>query len=115
VVETFGRLLCAIALETLALIVWNIGTRPPDRLLRDVQGAWRNPGALARGVVAFVAGSVLIAAAAVLILPALPDPVDEFAPVEIIMFLAAIVAEHLIGDDVRRAVRRGVARRSPHS
>ncbi len=89
-------------LEALALIVWNIGTRSPRALLRDVAAAAREPRALFAGLLSLVVGLVFVAAATVLILPALPDPDSELVPVEIFTFIVALGIELLIGEDVRR-------------
>jgi len=96
------RLVGAIALDTLALAVWNVGTRSPLRLLRDVARAHRNLRALFFGVVSLLIGLIFVAAAAVLILPAVPDPSADFVPLEIFTFLVALGLEYLIGGDLRR-------------
>jgi hypothetical protein len=96
------RLAGAILLEALALVVWNIGTRSPSALLRDIAVAAREPRTLFAGSLSLVVGLIFVAAATVLILPALPNPDSDLVPVEIFTFLVALGIELLVGDDVRR-------------
>lgn len=96
------RLAGAIVLETLALVVWNIGTRPPANMLRDVKAAVRSPRALFTGFLSLIVGLIFVAAATILLVPAVPDAVSLFVPVEIFTFLIALTIEFLIGNDLRR-------------
>jgi uncharacterized membrane protein YbhN (UPF0104 family) len=104
VVDAFLRLAGAIVLETLALAVWNIGTRPPANMLRDVRAAARSPRALFTGFISLIVGLIFVAAATILLVPAVPDPVSHFVPVEIFTFLVALGIEFLVGNDLRRLV-----------
>ncbi|MGP6158782.1 MAG: hypothetical protein ACLPYS_14970 [Vulcanimicrobiaceae bacterium] len=96
------RLAGAIVLDTLALIVWNVGTRTPLTLLRDMRRAAGEPRAIFAGLVSLLVGLIFVAAAAVLVLPAVADPVADFIPLEIFTFLVALLLEHLVGNDLRR-------------
>ena len=89
-------------LEALALVVWNIGTRSPSTLLRDVAVASRERRTLFAGTLSLLVGLIFVSAATVLILPALPNPDADVVPVEIFTFLVALGIELLVGDDVRR-------------
>jgi hypothetical protein len=96
------RLAGGIVLDAAALIVWNIGTRSPATLLRDLQTALRDARALFVGTLSVLVGLVFVAAATVLVLPVLPDPDRQLVPVEIFTFVVALGIELLVGDDVRR-------------
>jgi hypothetical protein len=102
VLDAFLRLAGAIALETLALVVWNVGTRPPWNMLRDVRASIRSPRALLAGFVSLSVGLIFVAAATILLVPAVPDPVAHFVPVLIFTFLIALAIEALVGNDLRR-------------
>ena len=102
VAEGFLRLAGAIVLETLALVVWNVGSRSPVQVIRDIGAVLRQPRALALGFLAFAIGLIFIAAATVLLWPAVPNPRAFLAPVEIFTLLVALGIEFLIGADLRR-------------
>jgi hypothetical protein len=93
----------AIVLETLALVIWNIGTRSPAAVLRDVRRA-REKRSIALGVASFLVGLTFVAAATVLLLPAVPDKLDLLVPTEIFTFLVALGLEYLVGDDLRSLI-----------
>jgi hypothetical protein len=95
------RLAGAIALSTLAFIVWNIGTRPPLDVVRAILRGLRSPRVLFTGFITAVVGFIFVIAATVLLVPVLADPAVEFAPTEIFTFVVALALEHLIGNDVR--------------
>lgn len=104
--EIVLRLAGAIALDTLALTVWNVGTRPPGMMLRDVARGLRQPRLLLFGVFCALVGLVFVAAATVLLFPAVGDVVSDFVPLEIFTFLTALGIEYLIGNDLRRIAAR---------
>ncbi|MDQ2858321.1 MAG: hypothetical protein M3R53_06675 [Candidatus Eremiobacteraeota bacterium] len=112
VVDAFWRLLGALVLETLAFVVWNVGTRSPLRVLRDVRASLRDVRAFVTGLVCALVGFIFIAAATVLLLPAIADPPADFIPVEIGTLLIALATEHLIGNDLRTLAG---ARRQPNA
>jgi hypothetical protein len=94
------RLTGAIVLETLALAIWNVGTRSPAAVLRDVRRA-RETRSLAMGVGTFLVGLIFVAAATVLLLPAVPNKIDLLVPTEIFTFLVALGLEYIVGEDLR--------------
>ena len=102
VADGFLRLAGAIVLETLALVIWNVGSRSPVQAIRDLSSVLRQPRTLAVGFLAFAIGLIFIAAGTVLLLPAVPNPHVFLAPVEIFTLLVALGFEFLIGADVRR-------------
>jgi hypothetical protein len=95
------RLAGAIVLEALGFIVWNVGTRSPLGLLRDVGSAFRDVRKLFAGVICAIVGFIFISAATVLMLPVLALPDVDFLPAEILTLLVALTVEHLVGSDVR--------------
>jgi hypothetical protein len=98
--DVLTRFAFAIALDALAFVVWDVGTRPPLRLLRDLARGARVPRALGRGLLRFLTGAGLLALAAVIVRPATPGP-HEFTVIETGMLIAALVVEALIGTDLR--------------
>jgi uncharacterized membrane protein YbhN (UPF0104 family) len=104
--EIFLRLAGAIALDTLALVVWNVGTRSLGTMLRDIARAARSPRSLSVGIFSTLVGLVFVAAGIVLLLPAVGDAVSEFVPIEIFTFLVALGLEHIVGNDLRTLAAR---------
>jgi hypothetical protein len=96
----------AILLETFALAVWNVGTRAPAAVLRDIVRALRNRRAFVTGTLSLIVGLIFVAAATVLLLPAVYDVGADFVPLEIFTFLAALAIEYLIGADLRTVIAR---------
>jgi hypothetical protein len=68
------------------------------RLSRDVR-------ALLLRLLAFVAGLTFVAAATVLLVPAVGDALDAFIPIEILTLGVALVVDFLVGNDLRRLLR----------
>jgi hypothetical protein len=106
--DAFLRIAGAIVLETLAFVVWNVGSRSPIDVLRDAYRAFRTGRGLFTGIVALAIGLVFVAAATILLQPALNDTDRDFMPVELATFLIALGLDRLIGNDVR-----GLAAREP--
>ncbi|MDB5041777.1 MAG: hypothetical protein JWN27_2503 [Candidatus Eremiobacteraeota bacterium] len=100
-----ARFAFAIVFDALAFVVWDVGTRPPLRLAHDVARGARVPRSLLRGVARFFAGAGLLVLAGVIARPAMPS-VRAFTIIETGMLIAALLVEQLIGNDLRRAVRR---------
>jgi len=103
--EAVWRIAGAIVLEALAFALWNVGTRSPIAFMRSVAAAFRQPRALLAGTLAALIGFIFIAAATVLVLPAIVDVDVEFIPIELGTLLVALVLEQLVGNDLRRLVR----------
>ncbi|HEY1727113.1 MAG TPA: hypothetical protein VGG22_01885 [Candidatus Baltobacteraceae bacterium] len=80
----------------MAFILWNIGTRPPAQLIRDIgKFAWR-------GLWHFVLGFViLIAGAALMLSVTLVDVQHEFAVLELIAVVSGLLVETLLGSTIR--------------
>jgi hypothetical protein len=80
----------------MAFIIWNVGTRPPMQLFRDLgnitwRGAWH-----------FILGFViLIAGAALMLSVTLLDVQHEFAILELIAVVAGLLVESLLGTTIR--------------
>jgi hypothetical protein len=102
------RFALAIVFDALAFTIWDVGTRPPLRLIRDVASAVRVPRVLAGGILRFLIGFGLLFLAAVVARPAMPT-MRAFTLIETGMIIAALLVEQLVGPDLRRAsVRRTV-------
>jgi hypothetical protein len=102
------RFALAIVFDALAFTIWDVGTRPPLRLVRDVATGMRVARVLARGVLRFLIGLGLLVLAAVVARPAMPT-MRAFTLIETGMIVAALLVEQLVGPDLRRAsVRRPV-------
>jgi len=109
--DSFLRVAGAIVLDALAFVVWNVGTRPPLNLLRDVRAGFRDGRTALAGLASAVVGFVFVMAATVLLMPAIVDKARDLAPALIFTFVVALAVEHLVGDDLRRYA--GVGRTSP--
>ena len=80
-------------------------------MLRDLARALRTPRALFAGAFSALVGLVFVAAATVLLLPAVDDAGSDFVPVSIFTFLTALGIELLVGNDLRGAIGRIAAGR----
>ena len=98
------RFAIAIVFDALALIVWDVGTRPPLQLARDIARGALVPAVLARGVLRFFTGFALLLLAAVVARPGMPT-LRAFTLIETGMLIAALLVENLIGPDLRRKLR----------
>ncbi len=94
------RFALAIVFDALAFTIWDVGTRPPVRLIRDVAIGVRVPRVLARGVLRFLIGLGLLVLAAVVARPAMPTA-RAFTLIETGMIVAALLVEQLVGPDLR--------------
>lgn len=90
--------------------MWDVGTRPPQRLLRDVAAGARDPAKLGAGLIRFCIGLLLLALAGLVARPALPT-LRTYTVMETAMLVAALIVEQLVGDDLRGAARK----RTTHS
>jgi hypothetical protein len=98
------RFALSIALDALAFIVWDVGTRPPLRLWGDVVRGARMPRSFAFGTLRFVFGAALLFAAADVARPGMPT-MRAFTFIETGMLVAALLVEQLVGPDLRRQLR----------
>jgi hypothetical protein len=83
-------------------VVWNVGTRSPLAMLRDVRAAIGHKHRIIVGLARAFIGAVFLAAAIVLLYPTLVDPFVDFLPAALVTLLIALAIEHLIGNDLRR-------------
>ncbi len=88
-------------LDTLAFVVWNVGTRSPLEVLAAVREALRLRRSLFAGIVSALVGTIFVTAATVLLLPAIAVPQIDFVPAELFTLLVGLALEHLIGSDLR--------------
>ena len=99
------RFALAIVFDALAFTIWDVGTRPPLRLVRDVARGMRVPATLGRGLIRFAVGFGLLLLAALVARPAIPT-VRAFTIIETGMLVAALLVEQLVGTDLRANARR---------
>ncbi len=102
------RFALAIVFDALAFTIWDVGTRPPVRLIREVARGARVPRVLARGLLRFLIGFGLLVLAAVIARPAMPT-MRAFTLIETGMIVAALLVEQLVGPDLRRVSARRTA------
>lgn len=98
------RFAIAIVFDALAFVVWDVGTRPPLALVRDLVRGVRVPAVLLRGLLRFATGVALLLLAAVVARPGMPT-LSTFMQIETGMLIAALLVETLIGPDLRRRLR----------
>ncbi|MGH7716471.1 MAG: hypothetical protein ACREML_10800 [Vulcanimicrobiaceae bacterium] len=80
----------------MAFIAWDVGTRPPMQLLKDISAfSWRGIWHFALGLV------ILIAGAALMLSLTLIDVRHEFAILEAIAIVAGLLVETLVGTTIR--------------
>jgi hypothetical protein len=98
------RFAAAIVFDALAFTVWDVGTRPPTQLARDLARGVRSPTLLVRGLIRFALGVALLFLAATIARPAMPT-LRTFMLIETGMLIAALLVENLVGPDLRRRLR----------
>jgi len=109
-VVIFSHLIGSIACASIALIVWDIGTRSPSRLIIDIAKAAHDSRALFYGIVRFFIGLVFVVVSVTLMFFAVPEnEFSRYTLYEVGAFITALAVELLIGDDVRFLL--GLARR----
>ena len=94
----------SIVLDSFAFIVWNIGTRSPPALLRDIRAGMLHAPVFAAGLLRFAAGALALVAAAAVSAPLAASSFDATVLV-CWALVVALVIEQLIGPDLR-ALRR---------
>lgn len=97
------RFALAIVLDAFAFILWDVGTRPPLRLGRDLVRGIRVPRSFAFGLLRFIVGCALLLAAADVARPGMPT-MQAFTFIETGMLIAALLVEQLVGPDLRRLI-----------
>jgi hypothetical protein len=86
----------AIVVDAAAFSLWNLASRSPFRLVRDVVAGTTQPLVALRSVARFIAGLVLLIAGAVLLLP-LAIQTRTFTILETWMALTGLLVEQLVG------------------
>jgi hypothetical protein len=104
VIAVVVRFAVAIVFDALAFTVWDVGTRPPTQLVRDIVRGVRTPRPLVRGLIRFALGFALLFLAAAIARPAMPT-LRTFMLIETGMLIAALLVENLVGPDLRRRLR----------
>ena len=103
--DAFSSLVAAICAAAFGLVLWDIGSRSPTQIARDLHDGIRSPRALLSGIVRACAGALLAACAIALVVRALQyGPAELFSAFAIATFVAALAIDALIGDDVRRSI-----------
>jgi hypothetical protein len=90
----------AIVADAGAFMAWNLASRSPVQLARDVAAGISRPTVAIRALVRFVCGLLLLAAGAALLLP-LTLQVRTFTVLETWTVLTGLLVEQLIGSDLR--------------
>jgi cytosine/uracil/thiamine/allantoin permease len=94
------RIALAILLNTTALVIWDIGTRSPVRLLADVRAGLRERRSIVRGVLRAIAGSLAMGAAVAVSAPAASRSGD-LSVIECWALVMALAIEQLVGPVLR--------------
>ncbi len=100
-----ARVAGAIALDTLAFVVWNVGTRPPLAVVRDIRRGLGSPRVFARGTVVALAGAILVVAASILVAPAVDFDPALATGIHLFTVLVALALEALVGEELRSLLR----------
>jgi hypothetical protein len=95
-----------IVLESLGFIVWNVGSRAPHIVARDVVSGLRNNRVFRRNVPIFVFGGACLVGAYGLLIAWLPYETTVRLFVIALVVLAGLAVEMLVGGELRRTVRR---------
>jgi hypothetical protein len=94
------RVVAAILVDACAFFLWNLSSRSPAQLARDIAGGARQAGSAVRGFTRFTAGALLLLAGGVLLLPLALRP-QTFTILETWAVITGLLVEHLIGADLR--------------
>jgi hypothetical protein len=95
-IEPALRIAAAILVDTLAFLVWNLSTRSPLQLLRDVAAGVRRPATLLRGIVSFAVGLLLLLGSLSILIPLLL-PRHALVVLAIWSAVTGLLVEQLIG------------------
>jgi hypothetical protein len=90
-----------IVLEALGFIVWNIGTRSPVQLARDVLHGIRDQRVFRRNIMPFVLGGLCLVLAFAFLSARIPSRGLDGYVITAMIVLAGLAVEFLIGRDVR--------------
>ena len=99
------RLAAAIVCAGIALSLWDVGTRSPVAVVRDVLAAFKRPSALLGGIVRTLAGIGYAVLAIAFVVLALPDRDPTLISAFTIgAFLTGLLFEALVGASLRRLI-----------
>jgi hypothetical protein len=87
-------------LDTAVLIVWDIGTRSPVRLIVDVRAGFRERSTVIRGLTRLAVGVIGLLAAAT-VSASVATRAADFTIIECWALVTALVIEQLVGPDLR--------------
>jgi hypothetical protein len=90
------RVAAAIIVDAGAFFFWNLASRSPQNLARDLAAGAKKPAVALRGLARFTGGLLLLLAGAILVLP-LAIQVHTFTVLEIWTVLTGLLVEQLIG------------------
>jgi hypothetical protein len=99
------RIAGAILVDAFAFVIWNLATRSPAQLARDVAGGLRSPATALRGTLQIAVGLLLLVAGVSLIVPIAPDG-HAFLILETWTVVTGLLVEQLIGGDFYNAIDR---------
>lgn len=85
----------AIVVDAGAFFLWNLGSRSPARLARDLAGGATRPAVALRGLARFAGGAALLAAGGMLLLP-LVIQIRTFTVLETWALLTGLLVEQLL-------------------
>jgi hypothetical protein len=103
-IETVLRLALAIIADAGAFLLWNLASRSPARLVRDLATGFSRPSTALLAVARTTGGFTLLVIGAALVLP-LSIQLRTFTVLETWTVLTGLLVEQLIGADLRRAPR----------
>lgn len=93
----------AILAFSAALTLWNVGSAPPLQAFAALRTALRGHGSLLL-IVRIVLGFAAVLGGTLAVLEVVPPSDPDLVPTSLIVFLAAILVEHLVGGEIRRRV-----------
>jgi hypothetical protein len=94
------RIALTILLDTAALVIWDIGTRSPLRLVADVRAGLGERSTILVGLLRLTLGSIALVFGVAISAPVASRPAD-FSIVECWALVTALVLEQLLGPDLR--------------
>jgi hypothetical protein len=98
--EAVLRLAAAIVVDACAFLLWNLASRSPARLARDLTGGISRPASALSGVARGAGGLFLLAAGATLLLP-LALASRTYLILETWTLLTGLLVEQMIGPDLQ--------------
>ncbi len=98
------RIAVAIVLDATALVIWDVGTRSPVRLVSEVRAGLRQPVTVLRGFVRLITGVLALVVAAV-VSASVATRAFDFTVIECWALVTGLVLEQLVGPALR-ALRR---------